>query len=798
MLIARDITHRKQIEEELAASRAQLETTLDTMISGIGIVGLSGEIVRANPSARALFGIVGEQDFPKHMLDLQNKVEFAWPDGRPLTPEEWPVLRSVRGEIIPYLEVRVRIHATGETKLVSYRSAPVRDPRGIITHAVINIEDITSRKAAEDALRKSEERYRQYIELVPAAVWRWDYPSPIPLDLPEMELAQRLTKEGRVGECNLVYARQKGYASPEEMEGRSILETGTGSFGDHINRALLFFRQGCRIADMEYVDDSGETVRHYLGSLVGVVADGCLKSIWGTRRDITERKLAEQALARSEERLRVILESASLGTWTYCPAAGIFDADPQTKLLHGLTADAPHGKRLLDAIHPDDRARVSALLERQNCDGAAFCEEVRAVLPDGSLRWLAYNGRYVADPVDGVRQWLGVVSDVTARKSAEEELRENQLRFSMLAEAVPDILITSAGDPDNLTCDYINQRAAEYTGMPLSVLREPAGWSAAFHPEDLAPFLKAIMASLETGTPLMHEVRARRADGVYRWHRMQFVPMWNAEGKVVKWFGVCADIDDLKRMGHELEQKRSELEEYNRELAESNRDLQQFAAVVAHDLQSPLSAISMTIEQVEQLSQERHDQDSVEYSKLIMASVNRMRLLIRKVFDYSRLDSNAAPFVPVDCNDGLRQTLALLALDIASSGAVVTADSLPVVLGDLCQIEQVFQNLIGNAVKYKRADTPVRIHVSAERRHDAWVFSVADNGIGIPAGDAQRIFKPFEKLRPASEGAGIGLAICQRVIERHGGRIWVESEPGAGSKFYFTIPVSRAIATVSR
>ncbi len=624
-----------------------------------------------------------------------------------------------------------------------------------------------------------EERYRQYLELVPDAVWRWDFDPPLPTHVPELELAEMLLTVGRVGACNSAYARQMGHTRAEDLVGRAILETNRGSVGEESKRAMAFIRHGFRMEDSEYVVHHGESLQYFVETLVGIVEDGWLVAVWGTCRDITQRKLFEQAMVQSGRRLRSILESVSLGTWTYSPDTGMFTADAQATSLLGLKGDAQlRGEAFLHAIDPEGRARIAAALERKAYVREVFSEEGWTLLPDGSKRWLACNGRYVVDPVDSVERWLGVVQDVTATKAPKEEPR---------AELVPEILKIRPGD---CSCESLNRRISEYTKTPVDVLGDAAALDLAAASEYLDPCLETIFAKMAVGEPFLQELRLFQANGRHRWHRIHFAPMRTPKGEIVKWVGVCTDVDDLMRLGQALESKTSELERLNGKLSESNRDLRRFAAVVAHDLQSPLNAIALSVEELERELGDNPEPEPASYVKLIVKSVARMGRLIRGAYNYSVLDrASRRTLEAVDCSHIMRATLRTLAREITSSRSTVSYATLPTVLGDSEQIAQLFENLIGNAIKYRRLDVAARIHVSVEARDGEWIFLVRDNGIGIKPENAERIFQPFEKLRPDPEGAGMGLAICRRVVEWHGGRIWVESEFGSGSTFYFTLPM---------
>jgi light-regulated signal transduction histidine kinase (bacteriophytochrome) len=232
-----------------------------------------------------------------------------------------------------------------------------------------------------------------------------------------------------------------------------------------------------------------------------------------------------------------------------------------------------------------------------------------------------------------------------------------------------------------------------------------------------------------------------------------------------------------------------ELESQRVQLERSNRDLERYARVVAHDLQAPLKNISAGLSGLRDRSGARLDQKSAEFVSEAIENAGRMAGLIRDILDYSRARADTTPFATVDMSKTAGVATANLREEINTTGATVGIEPLPTVEGNESQLLQLLQNLIGNAIKYRSRAAPV-IRVRADRQGDHWRFAVADNGMGIDSKHTDRIFEPFIRLHPASEieGTGVGLAICRAVVERHGGRIWVESEPGKGSTFYFTLP----------
>jgi len=249
----------------------------------------------------------------------------------------------------------------------------------------------------------------------------------------------------------------------------------------------------------------------------------------------------------------------------------------------------------------------------------------------------------------------------------------------------------------------------------------------------------------------------------------------------------------LETSNRQLQQESAERKRVAEDLARSNQDLEQFAYVASHDLQEPLRIVSGYLQLLDRRYKGRLDAEADEFINFAVDGAARMQVLIQDLLAYSRVGTQGRQFAPVACESALKRALANLATSIADTGAAVTHDPLPTVLADGTQIVQLFQNLVGNAIKFRSAEPP-RIHIGACSQDGEPVFSVRDNGIGIDPKYADRIFALFQRLhtREKYPGTGIGLSICKRIVERHGGRLWVESQPGKGSTFYFTVGQPRS------
>jgi signal transduction histidine kinase len=262
---------------------------------------------------------------------------------------------------------------------------------------------------------------------------------------------------------------------------------------------------------------------------------------------------------------------------------------------------------------------------------------------------------------------------------------------------------------------------------------------------------------------------------------------------ILDMFNVAQRQANLEAVNEIIEQevveRTADAEQRAQQLARSNAELAQFAYVASHDLQEPLRMVTSYCQLLERRYKGKLDAGADKYIAYAVDGANRMQVLINDLLTYSRVGRKGGPFRPTDCSAAADQAIANLQAAIQESGAVVTRDVLPTAMADGQQLTQVFQNLIGNAIKFRSRDETPRVHVSVAPDGNDWIFSVRDNGIGIAPEHRERIFQIFQRLHGRGEypGTGIGLAICKKGVEHHGGRIWVESQPGRGSEFFFAI-----------
>ncbi len=352
--------------------------------------------------------------------------------------------------------------------------------------------------------------------------------------------------------------------------------------------------------------------------------------------------------------------------------------------------------------------------------------------------------------------------------------------FSLIIDALPQIVWTAPPDGEP---NYFNQRWFEYTGLNL-FQSQGFAWCALVHADDQPGFLKDWREAIRQGSPFRLLFRLKRAsDGVFRWHVVHGQPLKGAAGKILQWVGTCEDIEERARAEEAL--KRTAVE-----LARSNAELEQFASVASHDLQEPLRMVASATQLLARDYKDKLTPDMAEWLAYARDGAKRMQVLINALLDYARLNLRKEPFQTVGCQRACELALANLKVPLDESGGSVEVESLPCVMGNEAQLVRLFQNLLANAIKF-RGPQPLRVHVSATHLEDHWHFTVRDNGIGIDPKQFHRLFVLFQRLHPTAEypGTGLGLAICKKIVEQHGGRIWVDSAPGQGAAFHFTLPL---------
>jgi PAS domain S-box-containing protein len=500
--------------------------------------------------------------------------------------------------------------------------------------------------------------------------------------------------------------------------------------------------------------------------------------------DITERKRTESKLDERQERLRLATEDTGLGAWDFDLRTGEAVWSRSDFEILGYEP-APDGRATIEMwrsrIHPEDLNPSLEEFDRARRERGVFQSEHRIIrFKDESIRWLTVFGHFQYDEHGDAVRFAGVFLDFTNRKRVEEMLRESESRFHTLADNIAQLAWMA--DATGWIFWY-NQRWYEYTGTALQDM-QGWGWQKVHHPDHVQRVATHFKRCFDTGQAWEDRFPLRGKDGQYRWFLSRALPIRNAKGAVVRWFGTNTDITD------QLEAE-EQLRLTNVALQHSNEELERFTYVVSHDLQSPLGTIGSIIGLFARRHGEGIGEDGRKMIDMLMSSVARTSRLISDLLTYCRLTTtDSVPEKPIDCNSAYSWAILNLQPQIDETGAIITNDGLPTVRAD-DRLFRVFQNLIENAIKYRSERRP-EINVSAQAKGQFWNISVRDNGIGLNMKYADRIFGVFQRLHGQDkyEGCGIGLATCKKIIEGHGGRMWVESTPGEGSTFFFSAPVA--------
>ena len=748
--ILTDITARKAAEEARAQLAAIVEASEDAIIG----MTLQGIITNWNPGAERLYSY-GAAEVIGHSISL-----LAPPERH----DEVSHLSNAvaRGERIAQITTE-HLRKDGSRVAVALSLAPVLNRAGVVVSAAIVARDISARHVAEQALRASEERFRALLAHAPVG-------------------AAVANEHGVFEFVNDTYATFYGYA-PDEMIGQPITMV-----LEPERRAALATAYAAWVADGVSVDGeyavvtrSGEQ-RTVLGQSVQYTGPDGRPHRATFSIDITERSRLEAALRTSEARFRRIVETAEEGIWTIDAANRITFVNARMATMLGYTVEEMLDRPLFDFMDADG-TRISAATIVRRRQGVAEGHEATLQHRDGSAVWTAMASSPITDDTGAYAGALTMVSDITARKRAEQALRASEERLRQVEKHAPTGLALVAVDGRWLRVNPALCALVGYTEQELLACT----FGDITHPDDLETDLEYVRQLLagEIATYQM-EKRYIRKDGATIWILLSVSLVRDTEGRPEYFISQIQDIEALKRTSQALEVA-------NRELGRSNAELAQFASVASHDLRSPLNTIGSFAQLLSMRYTGKLDTDADEFLAFIMDAVKRMQQLISDMLSYAHLGAQLAPAESIDCAVLVSQVIAHLGAAIAESGAVVTHHGLPVVLGRASQLGQVFQNLIANAIKF-HSQVPPLVSVSARRDGSDWLFCVEDNGIGIDPAHAERIFVLFQRLHTREEypGTGTGLAVCKKIIEGHGGRIWVESHIGHGTRVLFTLPVALA------
>lgn len=790
--LRREVAERRKAEEELARQESELQATLYGIGDAVIATDFQGRVTRMNPVAERLTGWAEVEAAGRPLEEA-----FGLINGRTRRQVQDPVARILHaGGIVALAQHALLVAHDGREIPIAGSGAPIFDPHGEIIGVAMVFRDQTEEHLA-----------RRFIETRLALI---EYAADHTLG----ELLTRALDEvgafvdSPIGFYHFVEPDQRTI-SLQQWSTRTLEEfcqaEGEGMHYDieqagvwvdcvyqkrpviHNDYAALAHRKGLPEGHVAVIRELVVPVMRE-DKVVAILGVGNKPADY-TQRDvevvayladvtweIVRRKRVEEALQESVARLKESQAIAHIGSWELDLITDRLTWSDEVYRMFGLGPqefDATY-ETFLDIVHPDDRAAVDAAYAgslRQGCE--TYEIEHRIVRPkSGEVRVVYEKCRHIRDGSGRIVRSVGMVQDITERKRVERALRvkDNAIAASINAIAMADI-------EGKLT--YVNDAFLQLWGYDDEgeVLGRPAVEFWQF-PQQAADIIEALK---ESGG-WMGELVAIRKDG-------SLVPVQLSASLARDDWGnpdnMMASFVDIT----ERKQAEQQLRHYAAELQRSNQELQQFAHIASHDLQEPLRTIGGFARLLANRYRGRMDEQADEFIDFIMSGVERMQELLQSLLAYSRVGSRGQQPAPTDSQAVLQRALVALRTAIAESGAEITHDPLPTVWVDAVQLAQLLQNLVGNALKFRGAEPP-RVHISAKQGEGMWTFSVRDNGIGIDPQEHEHVFEPFRRLHIREEfpGTGMGLAICERIVARHGGRIWVESAPGEGATFYFTLP----------
>jgi PAS domain S-box-containing protein len=767
-----DITERKRTEKALTDMKALLEAAFEQTPIPMVLVSYPDMIIRIANSAGLEF--LGVQDEPSYIGQSLFEFHQTWKDfdsqGNPMTIAQMPLALALQGITTKNKEFYV-VRKDGAQRWELVSGAPIYNQCGEQIAAYIVFPDITDRKRAEETLRKREQEFKTLVENTPDVIARFD-------------------RAYRHIYVNPVVEKEFG-SPPEKLLGKTHRELGQlPEMADRSERIIRqVFESGQEIV-FELSVPTPAGVKYYLSRGVPEFAeDGSVATTLFIHRNITQRKKVEEALRETEERYRIITENIRDTVWLMDLNFRTTWISPSVVRTRGFTLEELANMPLEQHLTPDSlKLAQSVIASNMTPDRLAdrsqeitLAVEFEFYRKDGSTFWGDTVVTILRDSAGSPYGFLCVGRDITERKRTEELLQQKTDELDRFFNLDLDLLCIADTDGYFHRLNLAWETTLGYTRAELKAKR----FLDFVHPDDVASTLKAL-AQLSAQQTVMNFVnRYRCQDGTYRWIEWRSAPA----GKMI--YAAARDITERKQAEAEIRQLNVELEarvqQRTAELETANKELRDFVSIISHDLKTPLRGISQLAYWLVTDYAEAFDADGKEKVTLLINRVKRMNTMLEGILNYAKIGR-----IPVQEN---QFDLHRLVQDIIQEFAppseiqILIETPLPMIIGDPDWMTAVFTNLLENAIKFM--DKPqglVTIGCVDEETH--WTFRVSDNGPGIAAQYHQKIFQMFQTLaaHDEHEDTGIGLALVKRIVEFYGGKIWVESTPGKGSTFFFTLP----------
>ena len=770
--------NRRHSQAALQNARMELHTILNSIGDGITAHDAGGTLRFANEAA-LLSGLANPLVLTAGDTAVPQRFQLFEASGQPLPMTNLPQRQAFRTGQTAHLDYQLHDKETHEDRWISLSSTPVKDAEGAVRMVVNVFKDRT----------QQVENERIAAEL-----------ASIVQNTQDAIIGKKL--DGTITSWNPGAERLYGYKA-SEIVGKTIFDLIEPDVFEYEKPLFMSLLDGEHLVNHETtrIHKDGHIIEVALTASPIRSGNGNISGYSTIERDISERRKLEQMRAENTRFLRNILNSLPIMVGVLDPQGALVEVNQSALNFAHTDADAILGKPFVAgqwwAHLPEARQKFEDAFKRAQA-GETLRYDTQIHVGEHLDEMRLADIHFMISPMYNAQGELSYLIpaalDISERKEREREILRLTLmvdaqrrRLDRIVASVPGIVYLgkSNRDSDSQEMEFISAYAEKMLGYtPEKWKRAPEFWQKVVHPDDWDALLEeANMPGYDTiVNPL--SFRCITADGRIRYAEAYHTIIQDDQGNV----NTCGIVMDVTER-HNIEQ---ELAKYAEELQRSNDELEQFAYVASHDLQEPLRMVTSYLQLIEQRYADKLDKDGHEFIHYAVDGASRMKTLIQDLLTYSRVQRSKIEFEFLDIQDTLEQALLVLSLRIEDSQAEITYDPLPELQGNSAQMIQLFQNLIGNAIKFRSDDTP-KVHISAKQKGRYYCFSVRDNGIGIEEAYQKRIFVLFQRLhaREEYEGTGLGLTICKKIVENHGGRIWVKSQPGEGTTFYFNIPVNQ-------
>ncbi|MCJ8165495.1 PAS domain-containing protein [Pontibacter sp. E15-1] len=722
------------------------------------VLAASDQYLKVTQSTRAqLVGRNLFDSFPEnpdaHELKSRASVEASLQ--HVLTHREPHELRAQRYDLISQ-------DGSYESRYWHISSTPALDAAGAVQYIIHEVREVTSQVMAEQEKQESTERFQRIAMASNDVIWDWNLRNDsIWWNDGYRKLFGYPTKAG------MTITSWTDFIHPEDAVRihtsiHKVIDGNTNYWeGEYRFRG----------ADGSYkvIYDKGSVIRDAAGKPIRMV---------GAMLDITARRQHEQQLQESLAWSRTLLESLPLMTWTAQPNGRIDYGNQSWHTYTGTSHQDLADYNISHLLHPDDAATTLQAWDEALAQGQTFVTECRwKSALDGLYRWFLVRAVPIRDEQDQITHWIGTQTDIENQKQMLLAMQEINERFQFLAESIPQIVWSARPSGD---ADYVNQRWYDYSGMSAQQTQEQ-GWLPAIHPDYRQRFIDSWRTSISSGEPYYMEVPLRNVNSdSHRWHMARALPMRNAEGAIVKWFGTCTDIEDHKKAEEELVEKNLELERIN-------HDLDSFVYSASHDLKLPIINMAGIYAELMRTAV-FSDPEAPKMMEMFDKALQQIHNTIQDLTDVVRVQrtrshklesvdlKSLAEEVLLSLQDMIQETEARIELDFAA---------VPSLQFTRANLNSILFNLISNGIKYRIPNRPPELRLRTQLKGDYVELEVKDNGLGIDMNKHQsKLFQMFKRFHNHVSGSGLGLYIVNRLLTNHGGYINIDSNPDEGTTFY--------------